>query len=323
MDHCLSTLVTGQAAIEVLIVDDGSTDDTGNKADQWQADHPDIVRVIHQENKGHGGAVMAGLAAAVGDYTYVVDSDDWLDDEAFNATVNKLNEFLEADKQVDLMIVNYVYEHVTHGAQRTVAYDGALPKDQMFTWNEAGPFKMGQNIMMHSAIYRTQVLRDCRLNLPEHTFYVDNLFVYDPLPYTKTLYYLPVDLYRYFIGRDDQSVNEASMIKRVDELIHVTEMMATSVKLPEDAGNANLAAYMMSYLGVLVASASIVAVLAKTPQALQKRRAMWATIQKADSNMAAQLHRQLRVILANLPGPIGRIICVSHYRIAQRLFHFN
>jgi len=323
MDHCLDTLVNGTENIEVIIVDDGSTDDTATIADTWKTRYPEVVRVIHQDNKGHGGAVMAGLAAATGTYFYVVDSDDWLDSAAFGVTVDKLEAFVSSDEVADILIVNYVYEHATHGAQRVVAYDGALPKDRFFTWDEAGPFRMGQNIMMHSAIYRTQVLRDCGLSLPEHTFYVDNLFVYDPLPYTKDLFYLPVDLYRYFIGRDDQSVNESSMVKRVDELIRVTEMMAASVKLPDGAGNPKLASYMMSYLGVVVASASIAAVLAGTPEALQRRRAMWASIKETDAQMASQLHRQLRIILANLPGPIGRMICVAHYRLAQRLFHFN
>lgn len=46
---------------------------------------------------------------------------------------------------------------------------------------------------MHSVIYRTQLLRDCGLELPKHTFYVDNLFVYVPLPYVKNMYYLDVD----------------------------------------------------------------------------------------------------------------------------------
>ena len=65
---------------------------------------------------------------------------------------------------------------------------------------------------MHSVIYRTQLLRDCGLELPKHTFYVDNIFVYQPLPSVKNIYYLDVDLYRYFIGRSDQSVNEKVMV---------------------------------------------------------------------------------------------------------------
>ena len=69
---------------------------------------------------------------------------------------------------------------------------------------------------MHSVIYRTQMLHDCGLELPKHTFYVDNIFVYVPLPNVKTMYYMDVDLYRYYIGREDQSVNEKVMIGRIE-----------------------------------------------------------------------------------------------------------
>ena len=84
---------------------------------------------------------------------------------------------------------------------------------------------------MHSVIYRTKILRKCGLELPKHTFYVDNLFVYVPLPYVKTLYYLNVDLYQYFIGRSDQSVNEQNMIKRVDQQIRVNNLMIDAYDL--------------------------------------------------------------------------------------------
>ena len=84
---------------------------------------------------------------------------------------------------------------------------------------------------MHSVIYRTQLLRDCGLELPKHTFYVDNLFVYVPLPYVKNMYYLDVDFYRYYIGREDQSVNESVMIKRIDQQIKVNKIMVDSYDL--------------------------------------------------------------------------------------------
>ena len=66
-------------------------------------------------------------------------------------------------------------------------------------------------------IYRTGLLRECGLELPKHTFYVDNLFVYQPLPSVKTMYYMDVNFYRYFIGREDQSVHEDVMLS----LIHI------------------------------------------------------------------------------------------------------
>ena len=67
--------------------------------------------------------------------------------------------------------------------------------------------------------------------MPKHTFYVDNLFVYVPLPYVKNMYYLDVDFYRYYIGREDQSVNESVMIKRIDQQIKVNKLMVAAYDL--------------------------------------------------------------------------------------------
>ena len=80
---------------------------------------------------------------------------------------------------------------------------------------------------MHSAIYRTQLLRDIKLELPKHTFYVDNIFVYVPLPYVRTMYYINSDMYMYFIGREDQSVNEEVM----KDLNFILEQMEVGMTL--------------------------------------------------------------------------------------------
>ncbi len=61
----------------------------------------------------------------------------------------------------------------------------SLPQDKIFTWNEAGRFHKGQYILMHSVIYRTQLLRECGLELPKHTFYVDNIYVYKAIAKRK------------------------------------------------------------------------------------------------------------------------------------------
>lgn len=82
---------------------------------------------------------------------------------------------------------------------------------------------------MHSVIFRTKLLKDCGLKLPEHTFYVDNIFVFEPLPYVKKMYYMDVNFYRYYIGRADQSVNEQVMIGRIDQQLKVNKIMVDYV----------------------------------------------------------------------------------------------
>lgn len=114
MEHCINTLLSGGEDIEILIVDDGSTkDNTAEIADRYAADYPDIVRCIHQENGGHGEAVNTGLANATGMYFKVVDSDDWVNEEAFAQVLDKLREFSRLSTPVDLLLSNYTYEHAS------------------------------------------------------------------------------------------------------------------------------------------------------------------------------------------------------------------
>lgn len=324
MDHCISSLLTGSDDIEIIIVNDGSSDDTAAKADDWASKHPGIIKVIHQENKGHGGAVMAGLRAASGVYHRVVDSDDWLDRDAANLLLSKLRRFVASGSPVDLVITNYVYEHTTTGTQKVIRYRGMMPQNRVFTWNELGWFGPGQNIIMHAATYRTQILRDSGVDMPLHTFYVDNVYVYTPLPLVQTLYYLPVDLYRYFIGRDDQSVNESVQVSRLDHQMRVTRILVEAHKLPEGAGNRKLAHYMESFLGLIVSASSIFCLLEGTQRGLDERRKMWEHIDSVDPDLKKVLGlHQWMVLGSNLPTALGRKLTISMYRIAKKLYKFS
>lgn len=83
LERCVESLLKERDGLEIILVDDGSTDRTGQLADQYARAYPDVVRVVHKKNGGHGSGVNAGLMLANGIYFKVVDSDDWLDEAAF------------------------------------------------------------------------------------------------------------------------------------------------------------------------------------------------------------------------------------------------
>ena len=170
MDHCIETLLTAGEDAEIILVDDGSKDDTGKIADAYAEKYPTIVRVIHQENGGHGEGVNQGIRNATGVYFKVVDSDDWLDTDALQKVLAELRAHLNDEQPLDLMMANYVYEHVADNTQNVVDYKGILPEGRVFTWEEIGKFPPSKNILMHSVIYRTEILRACGMELPKHTF---------------------------------------------------------------------------------------------------------------------------------------------------------
>ena len=137
-------------------------------------------------------------------------------------------------------------------------YRNIFPAEKMCGWNEIGRFKPSQYLIMHSLMFRTEILRKSGVKLPEHTFYVDNLFSYQPLPYVEKIYYMDVDLYHYYLGRDDQSVNEKVLMKRIDQQIRVTEMVARSVDLNEVKKQyPKLAAYMTRNISIMLSISSI------------------------------------------------------------------
>ncbi|MDR3037122.1 MAG: glycosyltransferase family 2 protein [Coriobacteriales bacterium] len=326
MDRCIESILAGAKnhlnRVEIIIVDDGSTqDDTAAKADSWQMRFPDVIRAVHQENGGHGAAVNAGLARARGAYFKVVDADDWLDEEALALSLVRLKWL--ATSNLDLFITNYVYEKLDEGTHTPIRLGGPLPEGRIFGWSEVGTFKPQQNLLMHAVIYRTELLRDVGLELPKHTFYVDNIFVYVPLPAVKSIFYLNADLYRYYIGREGQSINEATMVKRIDQQLLITRIMIDAYHLREDIENPRLRTYMIHYLTMMMAISSVFLRLTEREDAEDARRDLWAYLKEKDPVVYPKIRGGLLGLASNLPGPAGRATTLAGYRLARKLFKFN
>ena len=322
MEHCVNTLLTGGEDMELIIVDDGSKDATAEIADRLQAEHPGVVRAVHQENAGHGGAVMTGLAHATGLYFKVVDSDDWVDEAALRTILDRLREFARMAEPVDLVVSNYIYDKVEAGRHRTIRYRRALPRDRVFHWDDVRHFRMWENLLMHALIYRTEVLRSSGMDLPKHTFYVDNLYCTVPLTAVKTLYYIDVDLYHYYIGREGQSVQEATLIRRIDQQIRVNKLMTDQVDL-EHIPNERQRKTILHYHDMITAVTSIHLILGGTPEHMEKKEELWRYIRENHPWEYRKLRYSPFGIAMHLPGKPGRWFGVVIYRIANRLFSFN
>ncbi len=322
MRKCIDSLLVGGEEVEILVVDDGSSDQTLEIAREYEKNYPGIVRAIHQENKGHGGAVNTGLANASGLYFKVVDSDDWLNEEAFKKALQVLKECIAGPKTLDLLICNYVYEKVGVKHKAVMKYTSALPQDRIFEWEEAKSLGRSHYLLMHSMIYRTELLRSCGLVLPEHTFYVDNLVAFIPLASVRTMYYLNVNFYRYFIGRADQSVSEKVMIGRIDQQIKVNKLMIDYM-----AGQKNLQKkqreYMLHLLIMITTVSSIFLIQTKNEKNYEKKKELWKYMKNADGKVYVSVRLSLLGRLCNLPGKGGRQVSVTGYKIVQKIYGFN
>ena len=320
MEKAITSLLPGGDEVEILVVDDGSKDRTAQIADDYEKRYPGIIRAIHQENGGHGDAVMTGLKNATGLYFKVVDSDDWADGEAYPKILNTLRSF--TDEPIDMLVSNYIYDKAGAKHKHVMRYRRALPQDRVFSWEETKPFPKGQYMLMHSVIYRTQLLRDCGLALPKHTFYVDELYVYLPLPYVERMYYLDEDFYHYFIGREGQSVQEQVMIRRIDQALLVNRLLVSSVD-PYTVKDQRRQNYMLNYLEIVTAVSSVLLTKSGTEENLRKKKELWAFIEKENPRVYQFLRRRLIGRLLHLPGRAGRFVVIAAYRICRGIFGFN
>lgn len=322
LHRCIDSMLPLPPGVEIIVVNDGSKDDTPAIAQRYAAASGGAISVINKPNGGHGSAINAGLAQARGLFFKVCDSDDWFDQSAYQSYIETLR--THRDDPPDLVISNYVYEKEGKRKKKVIRYRSILTEGYVHTWSDISRFSRTQYLLMHALTYRTQVLRDAGLRLPEHTFYVDNLFAFVPLPHVKTLCYADVDLYRYYIGRPDQSVNEAVMIKRLDQQLKVNRLMIEamppeSVRLPK-----RCRWYMEHYLGIMMVVSSVLAIRANDIERLAQKKALWKQLKTTNRHAWVHIrHKSVLGSLVNLRGKLGRSLVVRAYLIAQRVVGFN
>lgn len=322
MEKAINSILPAGEDVEILIVNDGSKDKTKKIGKQYAERFPSIVKVINKENGGHGDAVNSGLSHASGKYFKVVDSDDWVDEDSLMKLLEVIRGFVREGSEVDMIVSNYVYEKAGMEHKKIIHYRNVLPQNEIFRWDDIGSFHLDQYILMHSVMYRTEMLKLCQLKLPKHTFYVDNIYVYYPLPHVRLLCYLDVDFYRYFIGREDQSVNEKIMISRVDQQIYVTKSMISMYDL-RLIGSKKLRKYMINYLAIMMTVSSILCIRSKNAENLQKKKELWKYLRQMDYKIFLKIRYGILGQTMNLPGRSGRKVSSMAYSVARRLIGFN
>ncbi len=320
MEKCIDSLLVGGERVEIIIIDDGSKDRTGEIADLYAEKYPSIVKVIHQENGGHGEGINQGVIHATGKYFKVVDSDDMLSED-FPLFLDRLEE-CEKNGGVDLMVTNYYYVHTDGVGDRSISYKSVLPRGRIFTWRETKRFRLHQLITIHSATFRTSLMKEYGEPLPKHVFYEDNLMVYRILPRVERMYYMDSDLYRYWIGRPDQSVQESVMKKRYTHQILVNEKCFTATHL-DDVMDKMLKKYLRHELFVMFGISILNTRLNKTRESDEALWRMWENCIAFDKKWGRHFRYRTPLSLICLPGRFGQNFAVFIYRLANKIVRFN
>lgn len=337
--RCLDSLTAAGPGAEVIVVDDGSRDGTLDLAHDYASTHPG-VRVIHQENKGHGGAVNTGIACAAGTWVKVCDSDDAMDPTALRTLLVRLGQWRAAGREPDLVITNFVYVREGSTAWRelgrrprlraprasrsshAVRFRSALPVGRLATWDDVGRFRPDQYLMMHSLTYRREVLEASGMRLPEHCFYVDTLYAFAPLPRVRSLFYLDLDLYLYTVGREGQSVADEVIVKRLDQHDRVNALLLDS--MPRDG---EVCPALMRYMIHLYTMSAVVittmALRSGTARNLAIRDELWARLDRERPDVSQRVRASLMGRLMTLPGQTGRLVPIAGYQVARRVLALN
>ena len=320
MANCIESILPGGDRVEIIIIDDGSKDNTGAIADEYAAKYPDIVRVVHQENGGHGEGINQGLRRATGKYFKTVDSDDTLSSD-FVRFLDEL-EAVEAAGGVDLFLTNYYYVHADGKGDRSINFSNALPAGRIFTWAETRPFHVDQILMIHTVCFRTELLRKTGLELPKHTFYEDNLMVYGNLRYVERMYYMNCDLYRYAIGREGQSVQEDVMKRRYTHQLKATELCFKAFHLDEITDRRKLA-YLKHEMFIMFGISVLYARLNQTEEAEANLEKLWEECRRFDYKWANYFRRKTVLSIVSIPGKAGEKLVELTYRFAHLVVRFN
>ena len=210
IEKCLNSLIDSRVEnkIEVIIVSDGSKDNSINIAKKVTKDYSKTFSIIEKENGGHGSTINVGIKKATGKYFRVLDSDDWFDKNEFIKFVSKLE---KCDS--DLVITNYSKEYVNDGISETIKYNN-LKSGKEYSFDNFDLGLLDNNFFAMATItYKTDILKKRNFQLPEKTFYVDMIYDVFPILDVNTFTYFDCNIYKYYIGRVGQSVNTSSFAR--------------------------------------------------------------------------------------------------------------
>ncbi len=211
---CLSSFLNNDLLplIEVIVVNDGSTDSSSSIAKEFSNKYPQSFVVIDKENGGHGSTINTALKIASGSFFMVVDGDDWVDSFALLKVVKKLQE----NNHVDAIFFDYVSEIKYKDKQKKRNLKKVFGKEGNVILDDA-KIKVTNRIVMANTIYKTSNLKSINLLLDEKTFYVDVEYLAYPLTTIKNAIYVNEYVYHYLIGRPAQSINKNTALKHLDD----------------------------------------------------------------------------------------------------------
>lgn len=318
LNKAVDSLLPAKSDIEIIIVNDGSKDNTIKIAKEYEAKYPDCVRVIDKENGGHGSGINAGLKIATGLYFKVIDSDDWADTEGLPKYIETIKANHKNKINPDLYFTKFLFDRFDDGELFEHDLHKKFPKNRMFKFNEIQNFQVYEYIMLHMLTYKTELLKKMDLHCPEKVFYEDNYFNYAPLPYVETMYFIDINFYHYYVGRQGQSISIENMRKNYKHYVTVLEETCKIHKFNELKTLEKKKFKFITHEFLIIWSLTMFNVtISGDPLKLWKPFKKW--FKENDPEYYKFLaHKTPYFFMRMLPKPILKIVCKVGYKIMQK-----
>ncbi len=224
LPRCLDSLTASGVLddLDILVVNDGSTDSSRAVAYSYAERYPQSIKVVDKKNGNYGSTINAALPLAVGEYVKVLDADDWFDSQALAKYVAELKSL---EQEVDVSVTHFLMIH-EGGRTETVKYQnyGREPYTYGKVYNLDKVLGDGfiRYFLMHSLTYRTQLLRDHGYRQTEGISYTDIQWSSYPFFWAGSIVFHDLVVYRYNMDREGQTMDPAVIRKSLPQLERMT-----------------------------------------------------------------------------------------------------
>lgn len=224
--RCLDSLIVPEEQmeqLEVLVVNDGSKDNSSAIAHEYQDKYPGTFRVIDKENGNYGSCVNRGLKEATGKYIKILDADDWFD-------TNNFQHFIIELKEIDADAVITDYTSYFPKETKNTSF-GFLNRQYSFqeAFNEKG--QELESVQMHAICYKKSCFDGLNYHQTEGISYTDQEWILLPWVNVNTLFYLPLSVYQYNLSREGQTCDLSVFYKKMpDQFLSVKSSIKSAIE---------------------------------------------------------------------------------------------
>lgn len=268
LQRCLDSLLISDQQVfhklEVLIVNDGSKDASSAIGHQYESKFPEVFRVIDKENGNYGSCINRGVDESTGLFFKILDADDWYSTDGLASLLQEIDKWKDG---VDALFTEFTYHDFYNNTKtlyqfKEVDYQHAFYLKDIPMVGTANEFML----KMYSLTIKTDILRKIGLRLDTGISYTDNEFMYFPYHQIGKAVFLQVNVYQYFIGRDDQTVSLANSMRHINDVYIIAQRLLEDYKQIKDIDMSEHVRNVKEYFVVKCCMGYVNHILAHDPQ---------------------------------------------------------